>query len=359
MKATDLRPLPRGGAQLTNLGLGTAGLAGLYVPASEAQARATLQAAWDAGLRYFDTAPYYGHTLSEHRVGAFLREQPRDSFVLSTKVGRLLFPDAGVRPMDNGWAHPLPFRPHYDYSYDGVMRSFEDSLQRLGLERIDLLYVHDIGRRTHGEAHARHWAALTRGGGFRALEDLRDSGLIRAFGLGVNEAEVVHASLQEARPDCTLLAGRYTLLEQDSLAVLDECTRQAQSIVVGGPFNSGLLAGNGKFDYADAPAEVLARADALRAACAAFDVPVQAAALQFPMAHPAVVSCLTGAKAAEELAQNIAWYEQPIPAALWQALRSQGLIAQAAPCPGEIARPARPATPDDALALTNRPAVPC
>jgi D-threo-aldose 1-dehydrogenase len=351
MKATDLRLLPCGGARLTSLGLGTAALAGLYVPATEAQARATLQTAWDAGLRYFDTAPYYGHTLSEHRVGAFLREQPRDDFVLSSKVGRLLFPDASVKPMDNGWAHPLPFRPCFDYSYDGVMHSFEDSLQRLGLERIDLLYVHDIGRRTHGDDHARHWTALTRGGGFRALEDLRDSGLIRAFGLGVNEAEVVHASLQETRPDCTLLAGRYTLLEQDSLPLLDECARCAQAIVIGGPFNSGLLAGNGKFDYADAPAAAAARAQALGAACAQFGVPVQAAALQFPLAHPACVCCLTGARTAQELEQNIAWFERPVPAALWRALRSQGLLAETAPCPGD----ALPATFPPPAAIAGEP----
>lgn len=320
---------------MTALGLGGAALAGLYTPTPEPQAHATLRAAWDAGLRYFDTAPYYGHTLGEHRMGAFLRECVRDEFVLSTKVGRLLRPDASVRPMDNGWAQPLPFRPHHDYSYDGVMRSFEDSLQRLGLERIDILLVHDIGRRTHGAGHDVHWSALTGGGGFRALEELRGDGRIRGFGLGVNEAEVVHDSMQEAKLDCTLLAGRYTLLEQDSLAVLDECARHGNAIVVGGPFNSGLLAGNGKFDYADAPADVLARSDALRAACAAFGVAVQAAALQFPLAHRACVTCLTGARSPQELEQNRAWFEQAIPASLWRALRSAGLIAEAAPCPGD------------------------
>ena len=165
MKVTDLHRIADGRLQLTRFGLGCGALAGLYKPTPEPDARATLQAAWDAGLRYFDTAPFYGHTRSEHRVGAFLREQPRDAFVVSTKVGRLLRPDASVRPMDNGWADPLPFRPHWDYSFGGVMRSFEDSLQRLGLERIDILFVHDIGRFTHGESHAPHWHALTQGGG--------------------------------------------------------------------------------------------------------------------------------------------------------------------------------------------------
>lgn len=335
MKAADLRRIAEGRVPLTRLGLGCAALAGLYEPTSEADARAALQAAWDAGLRCFDTAPYYGHTLSEHRVGAFLREQPREDFVISTKVGRLMRPDATVRPLDNGWANPLPFRPRFDYSHAGVMRSFEDSLQRLGLARIDILLVHDIGRYTHGDEHAEHWQALTRGGGLRALEELRRDGRIGAFGLGVNEAEVVHAAMQEARLDCTLLAGRYTLLEQQSLPLLQECARHGNAVLIGGPFNSGLLAGNGKFDYADAPADVLARADALRRACAEFDVPLQAAALQFPLAHPAVASCLSGMRSPAQVAQNVAWFERPIPGELWRALRARGLLAGDAPCPGD------------------------
>lgn len=335
MKLTDAFPLAGAGALPTRLGLGGAGIAGLYEPTSEAQARDTLQAAWDAGVRYFDTAPFYGHGLSEHRLGAFLRGQPREEFVLSTKVGRLLYADGGIRPLDGGWAHPLPFRPVYDYSHEGVLRSFEDSLQRLGLDRIDILFVHDIGRRTHGEHHARHWHALTHGGGFRALEALRDEGLIRAFGLGVNEVEVVRDAMQETHLDCTLLAGRYTLLEQASLPLLDDCLRHGHRIVVGGPFNSGLLAGNGKFDYAAAPAHWLERADALRRVCAAHGVPLQAAALQFPLAHPACSVCLTGARSPRELNQNAAWFEQPLPPALWQALRDEGLVDAASPCPAD------------------------
>ncbi|NRF71689.1 aldo/keto reductase [Aquincola sp. S2] len=335
MKVSDRRAVAGGRLQLTRFGLGCAPLAGLYEPASEAEARAVLQAAWDAGLRSFDTAPYYGYTASEHRVGRFLREQPREDFVLSTKVGRLMRPDAGVPALDNGWAEPLPFRPQFDYGYDAVMRSFEDSLQRLGLARIDILLVHDIGRLTHGDAHARHWQALTRGGGFRALETLRREGRIAAFGLGVNEAAVVHDSLQEAQLDCVLLAGRYTLLEQGALSLLDECARRGTALIVGGPFNSGLLAGNGKFDYAEAPPALLARADALRRTCAEFDVPLQTAALQFPLAHPAVASCVAGMRDARQVAQNTAWFEQPIPAALWTALRARGLLAEAAPCPGD------------------------
>ncbi|SEL85943.1 D-threo-aldose 1-dehydrogenase [Roseateles sp. YR242] len=339
MKVTDVKPIADGHLKLTRFGLGGAALAGLYQAAPAQDALDTLRAAWAAGLRYIDTAPYYGHGLSEHRVGAFLREQPRDSFVISTKVGRLLRPDASVRPMDNGWAAPLPFRPVHDYSYDGVMHSFEDSLQRLGLARIDILFVHDIGRYTHREAHAVHWHALTRGGGFRALEQLREAGRIQGFGLGVNETQVVLDSMQEARLDCTLLAGRYTLLEQHSLALLQACQQQGNAVVVGGPFNSGLLAGNGKFDYSDAPPEVLARADALRETCASFDVPLQAAALQFPLAHPAVVACLSGMRSAAQVRENVAWFERDIPSAMWRALRERGLIDADAPVPGDGAAP--------------------
>lgn len=330
-----MRGLAEGGP-VAGLGLGGAALAGLYEPTSESEALATLLAAWKCGVRYFDTAPFYGYGLSEMRIGAFLRERPRDEFVLSTKVGRLLEADAGVQPMDDGWARPLPFRPHFDYSHAGILRSVDDSLLRLGLDRIDLLFVHDIGRRTHGDAHERHWQALTRGGGFRALEELRRDGRIAGFGLGVNEAEVVHAALQEAQLDCTLLAGRYTLLEHDALPLLDACARHGSAVVIGGPFNSGLLAGNGKYDYADAPEAVRQRAAQLRAACAAFDVPVQAAALQFPLAHPACISALTGARTPRELLQNVAWARQPLPASLWAGLRERGLLPEAAPCPAGV-----------------------
>jgi D-threo-aldose 1-dehydrogenase len=336
MKASDRRPVAAGRLQLTALGLGSAALAGLYAPVGAQEAADTFAAAWDAGLRYVDTAPYYGYTLAEHRTGAFLRDQPRGDFVVSTKVGRLMRPDASVRAGDDGWAAPLPFRPVYDYGYDAVLRSLEDSLQRLGLDRVDLLFVHDIGRGTHGDAHPAHWDALTRGGGFRALEELRRDGRIAAIGLGVNEWEVMRDAMQECDLDCSLLAGRYTLLEQRSLAFLDECARRGHAIVVGGPFNSGLLAGQAKFDYADAPAELLRRAAALRAACAEFDVPLEAAALQFPLGHPAVVSVLSGMRSAAQVRENVSWFERPIPDALWTALREQGLVDAAAPCPGDL-----------------------
>jgi D-threo-aldose 1-dehydrogenase len=334
MKHTDSRRLPRVDLSVPVFGLGCAQLGGLFQPSTAAQAVELVQAAWDAGVRFFDTAPYYGYTLSERRLGAELAQHPRGDFILSTKAGRLMQPDDSVRPGDDGFANPLPFRPHFDYSFDGVMRSFDDSLQRLGLARIDILFIHDIGRVTHGERHAHHWQQLTRGGGFRALEALRRDGCVRAVGLGVNEWQAVHEALQEFDLDLSMLAGRYTLLEQESLSpLLDESLKRGHAIVVAGPFNSGVLAGANTFNYAQAPAEVMQRVQALQSICREFDVPLPAAALQFPLAHPAVVSCMAGAHDAAQLRQNVAWLEQPLPDALWLALRERGLIDERAPLP--------------------------
>jgi D-threo-aldose 1-dehydrogenase len=334
MKAIDTVTLPRSNLALTRMGLGGAPIGGLYDACSESQARLAIDGAWDLGLRYFDTAPFYGYTLSEHRFGEALRARPRAEYVISSKAGRLMVPDATVRSGDDGWAAPLPFRPRFDYRHDAILRSHDDSLQRLGTGHIDILFVHDIGRATHGALHAHYWEQLTTGGGFRALEELRSSGQVKAIGLGVNEAQAVIDAMQECDLDCTLLAGRYTLLEQASLrSLLDACARQGNAIVIGGPFNSGVLAGNNKFNYADAPPDILDRVSRLRQACIEFGVPLQAAALQFPMAHPAVVSCVPGGRDLEQLRQNVAWFEQPIPPALWQALKQRGLIDERAPVP--------------------------
>ena len=334
MKTTDSRKLPRVDLSLTAMALGCSQMGGLYRPTSAQEVEELFASAWAAGLRYFDTAPFYGYTRSEHRLGAQLAEHPRADYVVSTKVGRLMRPDASVAPGTDGWANPYPFRPHFDYSYSGVMRSFEDSQQRLGLSYIDILYVHDIGQVTHGEKHLHYWQQLTQGGGFRALDELRSSGAIKAVGLGVNEWQVVHAAMQEFDLDCTMLAGRYTLLEQSCLSpFMDECQRRGTAIVLAGVFNSGILAGSTKFNYVDAPREVVARVQALAQTCQEFDVPLQAAALQFPMAHPATVSCVVGTRTAAQLQQNMAWMAEPIPAALWQALRERGLINSAAPVP--------------------------
>lgn len=334
MQASDLRKLPRRDIRLSSMGLGCAQLGGLYQAISDAEAAAIVDAAWELGIRYFDTAPYYGYTLSERRLGAALRTRPRDSYVLSTKVGRLMRPDASVQPGESGWAAPLPFRPHYDYSYDGVKRSHEDSLQRLGTDRIDILYVHDIGHATHGGLHAHYWEQLTQGGGLRALEQLRGEGSVGAIGLGVNEWQAVAAAMEVCDLDCALLAGRYTLLEQAALEpLLARCVQRGVGIVIGGPFNSGILAGTRKFNYEDAPAQIVERVEALTAACSQAGAPLPAAALQFPMAHPAVVSCIPGAHSVAQLRQNAAWFAQPLPDVLWQTLAQRGLIAPGAPMP--------------------------
>ena len=329
MHASDLRTLPRGGIALSSLGLGCAQLGGLYQSMSDEEALAIVDAAWNLGIRYFDTAPYYGYTLSERRLGAALRGRNRGSYAISTKVGRLMLPNADVQPGENGWAQPLPFRPQFDYSYEGVKRSHEESLQRLGLDRVDILYVHDIGRVTHGAQHQHYWEQLTQGGGFRALTQLRDEGSVSAIGLGVNEWEVIAEAIEVADIDCALLAGRYTLLEQAAREpLLDRCARRGIGIVIGGPFNSGILAGAKKFNYEDAPADIIARVEAIAAVCRDHDAPIQAAALQFPMAHPAVVSCVAGAQSPGQLRQNAAWFAQPLPAALWEALARGGLVEQ-------------------------------
>jgi len=339
MKAADLRTVADGRLRLTALGLGAAALAGMYAPVEAQEAADTLAAAWDAGLRYVDTAPYYGYTLGEHRVGAFLREKPRRDFVISTKVGRLMSferpgrvlpPEPPKNEFDSGWNNGLPFREVFDYSYDAILRSYDDSRQRTGLGRLDILFVHDIGRVTHGELHDHHWGALTKGGGFKALAELKAAGLIAGFGLGVNEWQVIRDAMQEADLDVCLLAGRYTLLDDDAAETfLPLALKHEVDLVIGGVFNSGILAstsGRKKFNYVDAPAEVLARVEKLEAVCGRFDVPLPAAAIQYPLRHPAATVVAIGAKTAAQVKGNVEWFERDIPAELWTTLESEGLI---------------------------------
>ena len=338
MQVGQLRPVGKTGLSLTAMGFGCASLGGLYAPVRASDAIATLQAAWDSGMRYFDVAPMYGQTRSEHLLGQFLRDDETADRVVSTKVGRLfangrpgkvLPPAPPKNPLDPGWHNGLPFEELFDYSYDGIMRSFDDSQQRMGTDRLDFLFVHDIGTVTHGAANSGHWQDLT-SGGFRALTALRDAGLIAGFGLGVNEWEVIDAAMDEVQLDCCLLAGRHSLLEQDAVGLLDRALAQGTAIVVGGVFNSGILAtgagGNFKFNYKDASPEIVARTQQLAGICAAFGVPLGAAAVQFPFRHPAVVSVLVGAKHPDRLRQSVAWFEADIPAALWDALRGQGVL---------------------------------
>ena len=336
-----LRDLGTTGLKVTELGFGAAPLGNLFRPLPDEAARASLAAAETAGFGYYDTAPFYGFGLSERRLGDALRA--RRNIVLSTKVGRLLKPVPG--PVDqtvvrHGYATPMPFEPVYDYSYDAVMRSYEASLQRLGLSRIDILYIHDVGRLTHGDRNAAHMAELTRGGGLKALEELREGGAIAGFGMGVNEVEACLEVMEHARLDVILLAGRYTLLEQtalDELFVL--CEKVGTGIVIGGPYNSGILAVGTKtgaplyYNYEPAPADVIEKVRRIEAVCDRHGVPLAAAALQFPLAHKLVASVIPGLDSPERVNQTIGLYRYKIPAALWQDLVQEKLIRADAPVP--------------------------
>jgi D-threo-aldose 1-dehydrogenase len=310
------------------LGLGSSSLGNLYHAIDDQSARATVDAAWDAGVRYFDTAPFYGFGLSERRLGDGLRERPRDAFLLSTKVGRLLVPGE-AEPGRNGFLSPMPFEPKFDYSYDGVMRSFDASLQRLGLARIDILLMHDIGRVTHGADHDRHFADAV-GGGFKAMEALRDQGVVSAIGLGVNEIEICAESLDHADLDLLMIAGRYTLLNQGAGAFFDRCRAANVGIVAAGVFNSGILATGSAsvahYDYEPASADILARVSAIEAVCARFDVPLPAAAMQFVARHPATTTIVIGTGSPRRVTQSVDLLRQDIPALFWQALQDEGLI---------------------------------
>ncbi|TAL99014.1 MAG: aldo/keto reductase [Paraburkholderia sp.] len=338
-KVSQRRGIGRRDLKVTGLGLGTAPLGGLYRDLTDEEAQGTIDAAWDAGIRYFDTAPHYGHTKAEHRLGHALRKYPRGEYVLSTKAGRRFVPRTHPYDGSEGWQNPLPFEAIYDYTHDGILRSFEDSQHRLGMVDIDILLVHDIGRYTHGDRNAHYWKQLTEGGGFKALDELRSAGAIKAVGLGVNEGAVILEAMAEFDIDCALLAGRYTLLEQDTLNdLLPACEARHVSILLGGAFNSGILArgvqGDLKYNYGDAPQDVIDRVTRLEAICRVHGAPLPAAALQFPYAHPAVATVLTGARSPGELRENVASFERELPAALWKALR-EGLLDPRAPVPGD------------------------
>lgn len=320
------------------LGFGCASLGNLYHVVSDDDAAQILDAAWASGFRYFDTAPHYGQGLSERRVGDALRAPERRDYMLSTKVGRLLKP-AGYAAERHGFVSPMPFDIVYDYSYDGIMRSFEDSLQRLGLDRIDILYMHDIGAVTHGDDSDQLFR-IAMDGGYRAMDELRRDGRVSAIGLGVNEYEVCEAALDHGDWDCFLLAGRYTLLEQEALdSFMPKCVDRDCSIIIGGAYNSGILAtgvrGDGPFyyNYEEASAEVVDRVGQIEAACEEFNVPLPAAALQFPLAHPAVASVIPGIGRASRIRQTLDLFNHEIPAEFWAGLKDRGLLRNDAPVP--------------------------
>ena len=332
-----LRTLGKTSLPVTEIGFGGAPLGNLFAVVTEQDAQASLAAAWQNGCRFFDTAPFYGYGLSERRFGDALREKPRADFRLSTKVGRLIRPGTTEKGPGTDFRSPMPFFAEFDYSYDATMRSFEDSLQRLGLDRIDVALIHDIGRDWHGDNQPEVFRNAMKGSA-KALAELKAAGTVGAIGIGVNDADVCEQALQAADFDCFLLAGRYTLLEQGPLdRLFPACQKRNVSIIVGGAFNSGLLARLGQpdatYNYGEVPPEIAKRAAALHEVCAHHNVPLPAAALQFPLGHPVVASVIPGARNAAEVASHWQWARLKIPAALWEDLRAKGLLHADAPVP--------------------------
>jgi D-threo-aldose 1-dehydrogenase len=334
------RPVGRTGLTVTTLGLGGAPLGGFRISVSERQGVDTLLAAYAGGVRYFDTSPYYGYGRSELIFGQALRTLDRDSFVLSTKVGRWMAAKADNEDVPGWRKGGLSFKPTFDYSRDGTLRSLEQSLLRLGLNRIDIVLIHDVDVWTHGTQEAadqRFKETMT--GCFPALAELRSAGVIKAIGVGLNESAMSLRFVREADLDCVMLAGRYTLLEQGALNdLLPECERKGVSILLAGPLNSGILATgavpDATYNYQPAPPPVMERVARLETVCRRHGVDLATAALQFPLAHPSMASIVAGAVHPDEVSQNVARMSARIPAALWAELKQQDLIAASAPVPG-------------------------
>ncbi len=312
------RRIGRTALELTEIGFGGASLGGLYRSCPRETAMETLQTAWDAGLRYFDTAPFYGFGLSERRFGDFLRDKPREDYVLSTKVGRLLRPVPESEVPDHSYVDPLPFAVDYDYSYDGIMRSVDSSYARLGLNRIDILFVHDIGVYTHGvEKTKLHFRQLM-DSGLKALDELKSSGVISAYGLGVNEVQICLDVMRQAPLDCMLLAGRYSLLDRSAEPeLLALCEKQQTSLVIGGVFNSGILAtgsaSGANFDYGPASPDILERVAGMQSVADARGIPLAAAALAFPLRNPVVATMLLGTASPATLKRNLVLLSAKVP----------------------------------------------
>ncbi len=328
--AMERRRVGRTSVETTVLGLGGAPLGNLFETIPEDRALATVRAAAESGVAYFDTAPQYGHGTSEHRFGHVLRELPRDSFVLSTKVGRMLRPWRGPDAPPSVFRNPLRFGIEHDYGYDATMRSVEDSYQRLGLSRIDIALIHDVDVRHQGEDYDRSFGIAV-DGAVRALSELKAAGVIGAIGIGVNEVAPCIRFAETVDLDAYMIAGRFTLLEQAGMArLLELAAAQGFSLIVAGPFNSGILAtgadAGSRYNYAPADTDTIGRVRVLDGICADHGVQLAAAALQFPLRQRSVCSVVTGAVRPEEIAQNAALMEVPIPAALWRDLAERSLV---------------------------------
>ena len=334
------RKLGKSTQSVTELGFGTAPLGDLFVHIPEEQVSPILQTAWDGGIRYYDTSPFYGYGKSEHRLGTFLRQQPRDEFVLSTKVGRVVRAPADPQQVDpTFWTDPLPFDFAFDYSYDGIMRSFEDSLLRLSLNRVDMLLIHDLDDLFHltEEAIAACLAQLY-SSGWRALDEMRRAGVIKAIGAGINRAHMMPRVLNLVDLDFFLVAMPYTLLDQQVLEdIFPRCEQEFVGVVVGAPFASGILAtgptADARYAYEPATEEIKEKTRRIEAVCQRHGTPLSTAALQFPLAHPLVAAIIPGALKSEHVASNVGGVRHEIPTALWSELKDEGLIRADAPTP--------------------------
>ncbi len=342
MDPTATREIGQTGLAVTQLGFGAAHFGELYSLVTEEDAQATCAAAYKGGVRLYDTAPWYGVGLSEHRLGTFLRGQPRDEFIVSTKIGRVLSAPKQTEGFDNGmWLGGLPFELRFDYTYDAVMRSWEDSLQRLSLNRVDLLIIHDLDLVYHQtpENVERYMRQLEDGGGMRALEELKAGGQIKAIGAGINRDHAMLQFLDRIDLDCFLVAMPYTLIDQGVLTDLfPRCQAKGMSVIIGSPYASGILAtgvssGGGKYNYEDAPPEIVEKVAGIEKVCARHNVPLQAAALQFPLGHPMVASIIPGGVTAAQVEQNVKAVSTQIPADFWAELKAEGLLAAEAPVP--------------------------
>jgi D-threo-aldose 1-dehydrogenase len=337
MKLSQQRIHQRSGLAFTSVGFGGAPIGNFNGVVSDEDAHGMVDQSWRHGVRYFDTAPGYGNGLSEYRLGQALRRYPRDEMVVSTKVGRVVTPVRDAPTTDGQYLQIPPFVAQFDYTYDGVMRAVEQSMQRMLTDHFDVLFIHDCDRYTHGAAQPEYFRqALV--SAFPALESLREQGVVRAIGFGVNETEVMTEAVKATDADLCLLAGRYTLLEQDPLdALLPMCEERGVGIVLGGVYNSGVLAtgavSGARFNYASAPGDVLDRVARIEEVCRRHGVALPAAALQFAYAHPAVVSVCVGARDPDQQSRNATLADQPVPADFWDELRAAGLIREDAPTP--------------------------
>ena len=337
MRVSDTRVNARSGLTFTALGFGAAPIGNFNGAFTDTAADDMISQAWDQGVRYFDTAPGYGNGLSEHRLGHALRAHDSSELVLSTKVGRVLSPTFDASTVNGEYVDIPPFVADYDYSYDGVMRAVEQSMQRMLTDRFDALFIHDCDRYTHGSSAPElfHQAIVS---AFPALESLREQGVVKAIGFGINETDLMIEAVKTTDADVCLLAGRYTLLEQEPLdELLPLCAERGVGIVLGGVYNSGVLATGpvpgARFNYAPAGDDVLTRAGRLQEVCRRHDVPLAAVALQFAYAHPVVVSACIGARNEGQQARNAELFELELPLAVWEDLRAEGLIRPDAPTP--------------------------